>query len=79
MMMSTIQLSSSITMSPPEPIIKGTHFRQNIWGKGRFRKRRPFFFYAKMRFRQIDESAYFIDNAIIDYGYIDMYNTDITF
>ena len=21
----------------------------------------------------------FIDNAIIDYGYIDMYNTDITF
>lgn len=38
-----------------------------------------FLFYAKMRFRQIDEAAYFIDNAIIDYGYIDMYNTDITF
>ena len=36
-------------------------------------------FYAKMRFSQIDEAAYFIDNAIIDYGYIDMYNTDITF
>ena len=49
-MMSTIQLSSSITMSPPEPIIKGTHFRQNIWGKGRFRKRRPFFFMLKCGF-----------------------------
>ena len=30
-------------------------------------------------FRQIDEATYFIDNAIIDYGYIDMYDTDITF
>ena len=78
--MSTIQLSSSITMSPPEPIIKGTHFRQNIWGKVALgRGGLSFLFYAKMRFRQIDEAAYFIDNAIIDYGYIDMYNTDITF
>ena len=77
--MSTIQLSSSITMSPPEPIIKGTHFRQNIWGKVALGRGGLSFFYAKMRFRQIDEAAYFIDNAIIDYGYIDMYNTDITF
>ena len=79
MMMSTVQLSSSITMSPPEPIIKGTHFRQNIWGKVALGRGGLSFFYSKMRFRQIDEAAYFIDNVIIDYGYIDMYNTDITF
>ena len=33
----------------------------------------------RKQFRQIDEAAYFIDNAIIDYGYIDTHNTDITF
>ena len=65
-------------MSPPEPIIKGTHFRQNIWGKVAL-GRGGLSFFAKMRFRQIDEAAYFIDNAIIDYGYIDTHNTDITF
>ena len=65
-------------MSPPESIIKGAHFRQSICGKVALEEA-AFLFYAKMRFRQIDEAAYFIDNAIIDYGYIDMYNTDITF
>ena len=33
----------------------------------------------RKQFRQIDEAAYFIDNAIIDYCYIDIDNTDITF
>ena len=78
-MMSTIQLSSSITMSPPEPIIKGPHFRQNIWGKGRFRKRRPFFFMLKCGFVKLMKLLAFIDKAFIDYGYIDTHNTDITF
>ena len=33
----------------------------------------------RKQFRQIDETAYFIDKSFIDYSYIDMYNADITF
>ena len=76
MMMSTVQLSSSITMSPPEPIIKGTHFRQNIWGKVALGRGDLSFFMLK---RKLMKLLAFIDNAIIDYGYIDTHNTDITF
>ena len=79
MMMSTIQLSSSITMSPPEPIIKGTHFRQNIWGKVALGRGGLSFFMLKCGFVKLMKLLIFIDNAIIDYGYIDMHNTDITF
>ena len=31
------------------------------------------------QFRHWDEAALFIDILLIDYSYIDMYNTDITF
>ena len=75
-MVSTIQLSSSITMSPPEPIIKGTHFRQNIWGRVALGRGGLSFFMLKCKLMKL---LIFIDNAIIDYCYIDMYNTDITF
>ena len=78
-MMSTIQLSSSITMSPPEPIIKGTHFRQNIWGKVALGRGGLSFFMLKCGFVKLMKLLVFIDEAFIDYGYIDMYNTDITF
>ena len=78
-MMSTIQLSSSITMSSPEPIIKGTHFRQNIWGKVASVRGGLSFFMLKCGFVKLMKLLIFIDNAIIDYCYIDMYNTDITF
>ena len=79
-MMSTIQLSSSITMSPPEPIIKGTHFRQNIWGKVALGRGDLSFYYAKKcSFVKLMKLLVFIDNAFIDYSYIDTYNTDITF
>ena len=77
--MSTIQLSSSITMSPPEPIIKGTHFRQNIWGKVALGRDGLSFFMLKCGFVKLMKLLVFIDKAFIDYGYIDMYNTDITF
>ena len=77
--MSTIQLSSSITMSPPEPIIKGTHLRQNIWGKVALGRGGLSFFMLKRGFVKLMKLLIFIDNAIIDYCYIDMYNTDITF
>ena len=75
-MMSTIQLSSSITMSPPEPIIKGTHFRQNIWGKVALGRGGLSFFMLKCKLMKL---LAFIDKAFIDHGYIDTHNTDITF
>ena len=78
-MMSTIQLSSSIKISPPEPTIEGTHFRQNIWGKVALGRGGLSFFMLKCGFVKLMKLLIFIDNAIIDYCYIDMYNTDITF
>jgi len=66
-------------MSPPEPIIKGTHFRQNIWGKVALGRGGLSFFMLKCGFVKLMKLLNFIDNAIIDYCYIDMYNTDITF
>ena len=49
-------------------------------GEGSLQKEATFLFCAEnRRVRQNDEAACFIGNAIIDCGYIDKHNTDITF
>ena len=43
-------------------------------------KRRPFIFIVpKHSFVKLMNFSPYIDNIFIDYGYIDTYNTDITF